>query len=140
MKNKFTIIILFILTCMSGIYSQEIDLSAKCVKDLYKNKDTLNIVLSRNTCDSIFFYKIQMYNSEKGLLNKMFVDLKIKKPKNLISLKHYNLRNLNFKKLCISGVSYLDYNKLVEYETKIRKCVKKNHALQYVCTLKMKSL
>ena len=105
---------------MSEIHSQEIDPNAKCVKDLYTNKDTLNIVFRRATCDSIFFYKIQIYNTDKGLYNKMFVDLNIKQPKKCYDLTHHNVRKLNFKELCKTDAPVIDYKALSEYEKKIR--------------------
>jgi hypothetical protein len=77
-------------------------------------------VFRRATCDSILFYKIQIFNTEKGLSNKMFVDLNIKQPKKCYDLTHHNVKKLNFKELCTTDAPVVDYKALSDYEMKIR--------------------
>lgn len=110
--------------------SQDISKIAKCVKDFSINKDTLTIIIRQSNCDSIFYSKIQIYQTEKGLFNKMFHDIKLKTSKKCYDQFKINIKGLNFKSLCTSDFPIIqNVKQLEEYEVKIRKCKKSNSDL-----------
>ena len=101
-------------------FSQNLDKKAKCVEDFMLSNDTLTVFSRRSTCDTIFYYKFQVFKNEIGTITREFDVLKIKQSKRCFDIYRPDPRSLHFKVFCTSNIdSQVDYKGLSEFEVKI---------------------
>lgn len=95
--------------------------TAKFTKILMRGKDTLTFYIRQSNCDTVTFYKYQIFKGQKDFLIKSFFPFAFKLPKKCYDLLTINPEKLNFKlkQTCDHSVWSMEF--INEYEVSIRK-------------------